>query len=88
MIHLLQSPDSQPYLQSAPKTTSLLKRWRSWRAMMAKSLSTVVSCRNGEATESSVEAAVTVESEPSHLSMASLLLERWFRTVPYNLEIN
>ena len=54
---------------------------------MAKSLSTVVSCRNGEATESSVEAAVTVESDPSHLSRSPLLLERWLRTVPYNLKV-
>ena len=55
--------------------------------MIAKSLSTVDSCRNGEATESSVEAAVTAESDPSHSSRASLLFARWFRTVPYNLVV-
>ena len=73
-------------LHSAPNTTSLLKRWRSCSATSAKSLSVdAESCRNGEATVSSVDAAVTADNEPSQSRRSPLLVAKWFRIVPYNL---
>ena len=56
------------------------------RILVPKSLSVdAVGGKNGEASASSVDAAVTADKEPSHSRRSLLLFAKWFRMVPYNL---